>query len=78
MTRPAAHLANLDLNLLVALRELVAERSVTRAAETSFNNCCERAECFPVWNERNNSIRPSAAVEITSGSASKRGTPRSV
>ena len=33
MTRPAAHLANLDLNLLVALRELVAERSVTRAAE---------------------------------------------
>lgn len=33
MPRPAAHLANLDLNLLVALRELVRERSVTRAAE---------------------------------------------
>ena len=29
MPRPVAHLANLDLNLLVALRE----RSVTRAAE---------------------------------------------
>ncbi|HEY1698402.1 MAG TPA: LysR family transcriptional regulator [Trebonia sp.] len=33
MPRSVAHLANLDLNLLVALRELVAERSVTRAAE---------------------------------------------
>ena len=33
MPRPAAHLANLDLNLLVALRELLRERSVTRAAE---------------------------------------------
>ena len=33
MSRPVAHLANLDLNLLVALRELVRERSVTRAAE---------------------------------------------
>jgi DNA-binding transcriptional LysR family regulator len=33
MTRPVAHLANLDLNLLVALRELVRERSVTRAAQ---------------------------------------------
>ena len=33
MPRPVAHLANLDLNLLVALRELVRERSVTRAAE---------------------------------------------
>src|SRR5579864_4085119 len=33
MARPVAHLANLDLNLLVALRELVRERSVTRAAE---------------------------------------------
>ncbi len=33
MARPIAHLANLDLNLLVALRELVHERSVTRAAE---------------------------------------------
>lgn len=29
---PAAHLANLDLNLLVALRELLRERNVTRAA----------------------------------------------
>jgi len=28
----AAHLANLDLNLLVALRELLRERNVTRAA----------------------------------------------
>ncbi len=33
MSRPVAHLANLDLNLLVALRELLRERSVTRAAE---------------------------------------------
>jgi DNA-binding transcriptional LysR family regulator len=33
MPRPVVHLANLDLNLLVALRELVRERSVTRAAE---------------------------------------------
>ena len=33
MPRPLAHLANLDLNLLVALRELLRERSVTRAAE---------------------------------------------
>ena len=33
MSRPVAHLANLDLNLLVALRELVRERSVTRAAQ---------------------------------------------
>jgi len=33
MPRPLAHLANVDLNLLVALRELVRERSVTRAAE---------------------------------------------
>lgn len=33
MARPVAHLANLDLNLLVALRELVRERSVTRAAQ---------------------------------------------
>ena len=33
MPRPVAHLANLDLNLLVALRELLRERSVTRAAE---------------------------------------------
>ena len=33
MPRPVAHLANLDLNLLVALRELVRERNVTRAAE---------------------------------------------
>jgi len=31
--RPVAHLSNLDLNLLVALRELVRERSVTRAAQ---------------------------------------------
>ena len=30
--RPAAHLANLDLNLLVVLRELIRERNVTRAA----------------------------------------------
>ncbi|MGH3328777.1 MAG: LysR family transcriptional regulator [Streptomycetales bacterium] len=30
--RPGAHLANLDLNLLVALRELIRERNVTRAA----------------------------------------------
>src|SRR5689334_2396942 len=29
---PAAHLANLDLNLLVALRELLRARNVTRAA----------------------------------------------
>jgi DNA-binding transcriptional LysR family regulator len=33
MARPVAHLANLDLNLLVALRELLRERNVTRAAE---------------------------------------------
>jgi DNA-binding transcriptional LysR family regulator len=33
MSRPVAHLANLDLNLLVALRELLRERNVTRAAE---------------------------------------------
>src|SRR5215467_3385267 len=33
MPRPVAHLANLDLNLLVALRELLSERNVTRAAE---------------------------------------------
>jgi hypothetical protein len=32
MSRPAARLANLDLNLLVALRELLRERSVTRAS----------------------------------------------
>ncbi|HEY7484958.1 MAG TPA: LysR family transcriptional regulator [Streptosporangiaceae bacterium] len=32
MHRPAAHLSNLDLNLLVALRELIRERNVTRAA----------------------------------------------
>ncbi|GHH78110.1 LysR family transcriptional regulator [Streptomyces sulfonofaciens] len=33
MTRhPSVHLANLDLNLLVALRELLRERNVTRAA----------------------------------------------
>lgn len=31
--RPVTHLANLDLNLLVALRELTRERSVTRAAQ---------------------------------------------
>jgi hypothetical protein len=30
---PGTHLANLDLNLLVALRELPRERNVTRAAE---------------------------------------------
>jgi DNA-binding transcriptional LysR family regulator len=33
MSRPVAYLANLDLNLLVALRELLRERSVTRAAQ---------------------------------------------
>ena len=33
MTRPVSHLASLDLNLLVALRELLSERNVTRAAE---------------------------------------------
>jgi DNA-binding transcriptional LysR family regulator len=33
MHRPPAHLTNLDLNLLVALRELLRERNVTRAAE---------------------------------------------
>jgi DNA-binding transcriptional LysR family regulator len=33
MSRPVTHLANLDLNLLVALRELLRERSVTHAAE---------------------------------------------
>jgi DNA-binding transcriptional LysR family regulator len=33
MHRPSAHLTNLDLNLLVALRELIRERNVTRAAE---------------------------------------------
>ncbi|MQA94608.1 MAG: LysR family transcriptional regulator [Streptosporangiales bacterium] len=31
--RARTHLANLDLNLLVALRELIRERNVTRAAE---------------------------------------------
>ena len=31
--KPSAHLANLDLNLLVVLRELIRERNVTRAAE---------------------------------------------
>ncbi|TNC18853.1 LysR family transcriptional regulator [Amycolatopsis alkalitolerans] len=33
MKRAVAHLANLDLNLLVMLRELIRERNVTRAAE---------------------------------------------
>lgn len=33
MNRTSTHLANLDLNLLVALRELIGERNVTRAAE---------------------------------------------
>lgn len=33
MSRPVARLANLDLNLLVMLRELIRERNVTRAAE---------------------------------------------
>jgi DNA-binding transcriptional LysR family regulator len=33
MAAPANHLANLDLNLLVTLRELLRERNVTRAAE---------------------------------------------
>ena len=33
MARPVSHLASLDLNLLVALRELLSERNVTRAAE---------------------------------------------
>jgi DNA-binding transcriptional LysR family regulator len=33
MARPATQLAGLDLNLLVALRELLGERNVTRAAE---------------------------------------------
>jgi DNA-binding transcriptional LysR family regulator len=33
MGRPASQLASLDLNLLVALRELLSERNVTRAAE---------------------------------------------
>jgi DNA-binding transcriptional LysR family regulator len=33
MARPVAHLANLDLNLLVVLRELLSERNVTRAAQ---------------------------------------------
>lgn len=32
MRHPTAHLANLDLNLLVTLRELLRERNVTRAA----------------------------------------------
>lgn len=32
MRSPTAHLANLDLNLLVTLRELLRERNVTRAA----------------------------------------------
>ncbi|MEQ3549596.1 LysR substrate-binding domain-containing protein [Pseudonocardia nematodicida] len=32
MRDPAVHLANLDLNLLVSLRELLRERNVTRAA----------------------------------------------
>jgi DNA-binding MarR family transcriptional regulator len=31
--RPVAHLANLDLNLLVALRELLRARGMSRAAE---------------------------------------------
>jgi DNA-binding transcriptional LysR family regulator len=33
MKRAVTHLANLDLNLLVILRELIRERNVTRAAE---------------------------------------------
>lgn len=33
MSRPSTHLANLDLNLLVTLRELIRERNVTRASE---------------------------------------------
>src|ERR687895_2427605 len=33
MHRPPAHLTNLDLNLLVVLRELIRERNVTRAAQ---------------------------------------------
>jgi len=33
MARPVSHLASLDLNLLVALRELLSERNVTRAAQ---------------------------------------------
>jgi DNA-binding transcriptional LysR family regulator len=33
MARPVTQLASLDLNLLVALRELLSERNVTRAAE---------------------------------------------
>ena len=33
MSHPPARLASLDLNLLVALRELIRERNVTRAAE---------------------------------------------
>ena len=33
VTRPVAQLAELDLNLLVILRELIRERNVTRAAE---------------------------------------------
>ena len=36
VTRPVAQLANLDLNLLVILRELIRERNVTRAAERVF------------------------------------------
>jgi DNA-binding transcriptional LysR family regulator len=33
LTRPVAQLAQLDMNLLVVLRELIRERNVTRAAE---------------------------------------------
>ena len=33
MARPVTQLASLDLNLVVALRELLSERNVTRAAE---------------------------------------------
>lgn len=33
LSRPVAQLANVDLNLLVILRELLRERNVTRAAE---------------------------------------------
>ncbi len=39
MARPVAHLANPDLNLLVALRELLRERSLARAHPGRERSC---------------------------------------
>jgi hypothetical protein len=53
MPRPVAHLANLDLNLLVALRELLRERSVTRVAERfGVTRPAASADFDPVTSER--------------------------